>query len=411
MITPLLELIRSKPTEINAWFDAQWKGLTPPLYLSCDIRHSGFKIGIVDTNLFPAGFNNLCTAYSRDTAKAFDAYFTQYQPGCKKILIYAEEHTRNKFYLKNVHHLKKLLESSGREVRVGVLGDYIPGESFTFELEPETLTVYRVERSGNDVTIGGFKPDCIVSNNDFSSGIPVILQNVSQPVIPSPHWGWHRRRKKSHFDWLKNLSEEFAAAFGIDAWLFYPYTDMVGGVDFDDEESLKRLAAKVEELLARVQQKYAEHGIAEAPYAYLKNNSGTYGLGILPVFSGEEVLTLNRRKKNKLLASKGGQVITEYLIQEGIPTADSYSGYPVEPVIYAVGAKDIGGFFRIHESKNELESLNAPGMTFSCLCLHKLNEPHEAMFLDCKSTEEVVSLSRFLARLASLALAKELENS
>ena len=132
-------------------------------------------------------------------------------------------------------------------------------------------------------------------------------------------------------------------------------------------------------------------------------------MGLAAVFSGEDILLFNRKKKNKLMSAKGGVAASSYLLQEGIPTIDKYSGFPVEPVIYAVGTHDVGGFFRVHESKNELESLNAPGMSFSCLCLHKLDEPHESYFLDCQEKEHVVNVSRFLCRLAALASARELE--
>ena len=31
----------------------------PPFYCSVDLRNAGYKLAPVDTNLFPAGFNNL----------------------------------------------------------------------------------------------------------------------------------------------------------------------------------------------------------------------------------------------------------------------------------------------------------------------------------------------------------------
>ena len=45
--------------EIESWFRKQWIKYPAPFYSSIDIRNSGFKIAPVDTNLFPAGFNNL----------------------------------------------------------------------------------------------------------------------------------------------------------------------------------------------------------------------------------------------------------------------------------------------------------------------------------------------------------------
>ncbi|EKD41656.1 MAG: hypothetical protein ACD_73C00600G0004 [uncultured bacterium] len=206
---------------------------------------------------------------------------------------------------------------------------------------------------------------------------------------------------------MQNLCEEFGGCFDIDPWFIHAYFEESGPVDLSDDASLNTLAQKVDQLILKISNKYREYGITESPYVYLKNDRGTYGMGLLPVFSGEEVLALNRKKKNKLLSSKGGMPVTEFILQEGIPTIDSYSGYPIEPVIYVVGGKDIGGFFRIHESKNELESLNAPGMTFSCLCLHKLDEPHEKFFIDCKEKEKLITMSRFLAGLDAIAASYE----
>ena len=45
--------------KIEGWFRNQWLKYPAPFYSSIDIRNSGFKISPVDTNLFPAGFNNL----------------------------------------------------------------------------------------------------------------------------------------------------------------------------------------------------------------------------------------------------------------------------------------------------------------------------------------------------------------
>ena len=44
---------------IESWFRKQWIKYPAPFYSSIDLRNSGYKIAPVDTNLFPAGFNNL----------------------------------------------------------------------------------------------------------------------------------------------------------------------------------------------------------------------------------------------------------------------------------------------------------------------------------------------------------------
>ncbi len=407
MLDVINNLLIQKKDSVSEWMENQARGLIFPITLSCDIRHAGFKMGVVDTNLFPAGFNNLCNSFSRATTEAFKKTLHEHHPQVHKILVYGEEHTRNKFYLKNIRSLQKLLHLAGFQARIGVLGDFIPAKRLEIDLEGETVILEKIERDRNLLKLENFAPDMILSNNDFSLGLPPLFQGIEQPIIPSPKLGWQIRTKSGHFDILSKLLGEFCKTFEIDPWLLQPLCDLVPSIDFNDKKSLESLAQHMESLLDRIRQKYREYKIEETPYVFLKNNAGTYGMGLASFFSGDEVLNLNSRQKNKLLSSKGKAPINSYLIQEGIPTVDTYSGYPIEPVIYAVGGKDIGGFFRIHESKNAFESLNAPGMTFSCLCLHKLTEPHEDFFLDCQQKESVVNLSRFLTRMASLAAARE----
>ncbi|MBI4410940.1 MAG: glutamate--cysteine ligase [Deltaproteobacteria bacterium] len=403
----IYKLFQTKQPEVEKWFEEKWKGLKPLLYLSCDIRHSGHKIAVVDTNLFPAGFNNLCNSYSRLTAETFKGYFQTYHPQTRKVLLYGEEHTRNKFYLKNLLHLDRLLEKAGLESRIGTTGEFLQEGKTRIDLEEGSFDLYKITRKGNRVLADGYEPELIISNNDFASGVPAVFSNIDQPIIPDPKLGWQGRQKIIHFRILRELLADFSARFDLDLWQIYPETGMAAEVNIENAESLRLLASKIDAVLEKTRKKYDEYGIKETPYVYVKNNRGTYGLGILILYSGEEILTLNRRQKNKLLSSKGTTPTDSFLIQEGIPTIDAYSGYPIEPVIYVVGKTDVGGFFRFHETKNEYENLNSPGMAFSCLCLHKLTEPHEEYFLDCRQKESVVALSRFLARVAALAAAQE----
>ena len=59
---PLLTLekkVLGAMPEIEHWFRQKWMEHAAPFYASVDLRNSGFKLAPVDTNLFPAGFNNL----------------------------------------------------------------------------------------------------------------------------------------------------------------------------------------------------------------------------------------------------------------------------------------------------------------------------------------------------------------
>src|SRR3989304_10427968 len=58
---------------IERWFRSQWQDTPAPFYCSVDLRNAGFKLAPVDTNLFPAGFNNLNPAFQSLAVQAVQA--------------------------------------------------------------------------------------------------------------------------------------------------------------------------------------------------------------------------------------------------------------------------------------------------------------------------------------------------
>lgn len=398
-------LLTDQKKQIGSWLENQWKNLTPVPYFSCDIRNASYKMGIVDTNLFPGGFNNLCNTYSKEVSLAFQKYFRTFYPKVKNIALIIEEHTRNKYYLMNVIKIQKFLQSAGLDCRITMPSERLTQDETDIKLDDDhMIKIYQAHVQNHKLSLGkNFTADIALSNNDFSSGVPEIFQNI-EPVIPNPKLGWHARYKSDHFRILEEIISEFGKKFSFDPWLLYPITKRIEGVSPSNPEMLKN---SVDEVIGEIHKKYAQYQITEEPYVFIKNDSGTYGLGLMSVVSGGEVMQLNRKARHKLFSSKANHQTEKFIIQEGIPSADTYSDFPIEPVIYGVGKDPIGGFFRIHEDKNRYESLNSPGMTFSCLCLHKLDEPHEADFINCQSKEDLIVVSRFLAQLAGLAAAKE----
>ncbi len=396
-------------TKLDRYFEEEFKKTPPLIYLSTDLRHSGFKIAAVDTNLFPAGFNNLCNSFTHLASQGFFLYFDKYFPQAKKILLYIEAHTRNRFYFENVLRLSDIISKSGREVRVATSsGDY-PEDPSSLTLEGKgNILLYQLKRENNKCKLAdGWIPDLVISNNDFSSGLPELLQNIEQTILPPPQLGWHQRKKSSHFFFYDEVAQEVGNILDLDPWLISTYSTYEADVNLTDENSLKRLAQKVDDILQKIQKKYAEYNISSMPYVFVKNDSGTYGMGMAYFTSGEEILNMGRRMRFKLGSSKGGNAVDRYIIQEGIVTADFYSGYPIEPVIYMVGSQEIGGFFRINEEKDEWSSLNTKGMAFSCLCLHKMDEPHEGPFINCMEKAHLVKTSFKIAKIAALAAARE----
>jgi len=71
IIDTLNSRIENKSGELNKWFEMHYENILIPLYSSVDIRVSGHKIVPVDTNIFPAGFNNLSEKFRLNTGKLF----------------------------------------------------------------------------------------------------------------------------------------------------------------------------------------------------------------------------------------------------------------------------------------------------------------------------------------------------
>lgn len=373
MIRELAQKIREKGPLLEEWAGARTRtvpGTEPPIYSSVDLRNAGFKIAVVDTNLFPAGFNNLCETFSEGGSRAFRTFLDTWHPDVRRVLIFPEEHTRNLYYWQNVDALRKMLVSAGLEVEIG----------------------------DKALRTSDFVPDLILLNNDLSTGTPDYLTEIRQTILPSPSLGWYRRRKSEHFRHYQRLIDEVSKILDIDPWHLSTLSAVETGIDLTDQICLKRLAETADRLLMRIRQKYLQYGIRREPYLFIKNDAGTYGLGMTHIDSGASLLAMNRRTRNKLESSKGGRRVSEYLLQEGVPTADFYLSKPLEPVVYLVGGEPIGTFFRIHGEKNEMESLNTPGMSFACLCLHKVEE-----------RDDLFTIASLLGRVASLAAACELE--
>jgi Glutamate-cysteine ligase. len=121
---PLLHFekrLLERATDIETWFRGQWLKTPAPFYCSVDLRNAGFKLAPVDTNLFPAGFNNLNPAFEALCVQALQAAMERHCASAARVLLIPESHTRNLFYLENVATLRNLLVEAGYAVRIGSL--------------------------------------------------------------------------------------------------------------------------------------------------------------------------------------------------------------------------------------------------------------------------------------------------
>jgi glutamate--cysteine ligase len=367
---PLQELERvvlAQRPEIERWFRTRWQEHAVPFYTSVDLRNSGFKLAPVDTNLFPGGFNNLNPDFLPLCVHAAMSAVQRICPDARGFLIVPENHTRNLHYLQNVAVLKRIVEGAGYAVRIGSLIPDLRGPMDVQTSGGETLRLEPVERHGNRVGVDGFDPCAVLLNNDLSAGIPSILRGIEQPVVPPLQAGWTTRRKSHHFHVFDRVAEDFAQVAGIDPWVINPYFSQCGKVNFTEKEGEDCLAANVEFVLNEVREKYAQYGITEPPFAIVKADAGTYGMGIMTVKSADDVRNLNRKTRNKMAVIKEGQPVHEVIIQEGVYTFESVDGAVAEPVVYMMDQFVVGGFYRVHTGRGVDENLNSPGAQYAPL--------------------------------------------
>ena len=99
-------LIKTQYERIDQWLTRHESGVLLPFYTSVDIRDAGFKSAVVDTNLFPAGFNNLCMSGVEKAATYLKDAIQYRVNDCSHILCIIEEHTRNTWYLEKCLQIK-----------------------------------------------------------------------------------------------------------------------------------------------------------------------------------------------------------------------------------------------------------------------------------------------------------------
>lgn len=369
ILDTLKTLDETQGEQIERWFTRERALGAPFFYTSVDLRHSGLRLAPVDTNLYPAGFNNLSPAGMVRAARCVTRYMEDQHPDAKKILIIPENHTRNMGYLENLATLLALFERAGLEAQLGSLAAE-PGQPITLEAPGGRMLVeYPLQRKGDTLMLeDGFTPDLIVMNNDMTSGAPDLLHELAQPLVPPVHMGWWQRRKSVHFAAYKQVSESFGKEFGIDPWLLAPDFHRCGIVDFKERTGLDTLARDIDRVLTRMRRKYAEYGVTDEPFVYVKADSGTYGMGIMTVRSPEDILELNKKERNKMQIIKEGTRNGDVIIQEGIPTIDLVNGKPAEPMIYMIDGIPVGGMYRVNGERDATGNLNAAGMEFTGMC-------------------------------------------
>jgi glutamate--cysteine ligase len=396
---------------IEAWFRNAWRETQAPFYASVDLRNAGYKIAPVDTNLFPAGFNNLNPSFEALCIHAVQMAVESIAVPIDKILLVPENHTRNLFYMENIASLQSIIEKAGFEVRVGSLMPDLDGP-MKIELESSrSVLLEPLQRDQNRVFLEDFNPDLIVLNNDLATGQPEIFKGIEQVITPPTALGWSSRLKSNHFTFYQQVAQEFSELIDIDPWLIDPMFRNCGEVDFMKREGVDCLSKNVAALLTAIQTKYDKHGVKCKPFVMVKADAGTYGMGVMTIYDADEIAALNRKERTKMATTKEGQKVTKVIIQEGVYTHEKWGedDTVAEPVVYMLGHQVVGGFYRVHAKRSSSQNLNAPGMRFEPLAFEDCCiSPDPNQDPDCHQ-------NRFytygvIARLALLAAAREIIN-
>ena len=388
--TSIHEKILDHLTLLQEWFLEKNKGMRPPFYSSFDIRDSGFKIACVDANLFPAGFNNICQEDHALAKTTIKTYLEKYHSGVKTLLLLGEEHTKNLHYWDNIAMISSLIEKAGYKVIICV-----PGKTISSPITIKTA----LGKELNIQLLNKVEGDLILSNNDFSAKYP-LPQNI--PCTPSPLMGWLFRKKDRFFKEYNSLVKEFAQLLKIDSWHLQIETRLFNSFNVESQESrekLKQSSTKLMDFLIKQQKAFS---IPESPYLFLKNNSGTYGLGVIDVQDLQDLNHWTYKSRKKMKASKGDVKKNAILIQEGIPTiVKDKENTTAEPVIYMLGSQLVGGFLRTHKKKDTKRSLNSPGSVYKRFCMSDLTINAHGLMME--------NVYGWIAKLANLALIQEIK--
>ncbi len=394
-----LENFVSKNWEaINKQLDSWQSERQQPIYSSVDIRESATKYAPVDHNLYPAGFNNICKKDLTRAADLFKAGIRKLNPAAKRVGLLPESHTKNRWYLDNVYHLKTTLEDAGFEVDLLSPDASLFSESDKLELVSQSehqLTLHQMQVSAGKVSrvnAPGRGYDVIILNHDQSTPLNVEWKQVEIPVIPSPFAGWTRRQKNHHFTHYRRVADEFCRIFDIDPNLIQARYRAVENVDFETKDGIENLATAVDGLLRE---------IGEGAKVFAKASQGTYGMGISVFESKDEVLAMNRKTRNKMDIGKNNIKFTSVLVQEGVETIVKVEDAPAEITMYLVNGKSMGGFMRYNPQRGTNANLNSQGMLYKKFCISDICQG-----TDTYNKEAVYCL---IGRLSVLAASYELE--
>jgi glutamate--cysteine ligase len=132
-------------------------------------------------------------------------------------------------------------------------------------------------------------------------------------------------------------------------------------------------------------------------------------MGIMTVRDVKELDEIQERTRQRMATTKGGQQVTEVIIQEGVLTAERMHDAVAEPVVYTMDRYVVGGFYRVHAERGIDENLNAPGASFVPLAFAESTRLPQPGQKPGASAPNRFYMYGVIGRLAMLAASYELE--
>ena len=350
-------ILESMPA-IERWFRLEWMEHTPPFYCAADLRNAGYKLAPVDTELFPAGFQNLNVEMLPLAVQAAMAAIEKICPEAKNLLLIPDARNRSPFYLLSVQRLTQIFHQAGLNVRLGSLDPAVQEPTAIALPDGSELRVEPLKRSRRRLGLKNFDPCTILLNTDLADGVPPVLQGLrEQYLLPPLHAGWNVRSMARHFQAYEELAKKFAKLLGMDPWLITPLHGRCGGVDLAHGAGLDALRTQVDAVLAKVRRKHKEYGIRERPFVVVKADSAA---------GGKAIITLRDAKELDALPppAEGEAAPGPVLVQEGVPTYERIHDAVAEPVVYMIDRYVIGGFYRVHAARGADDVLSVPGSRY-----------------------------------------------
>ena len=395
---------------IERWFRLEWMEHTPPFYCAVDVRNAGYKLAPVNSGLFPSGFNNLAPEVLPLAVQAAMAAIEKICPEARNLLIIPETGTLNTFYLESLQRLIGIFHQAGLNVRLGSLDPSLKTALRWTLPDGQVLQVEPVIRQRGRVGLKDFDPCTILLNTPLTAGVPKPLLSVhEQYLLPPLHAGWTVRRLSRHFQIYEEVAKKFAKLLGMDPWLIHPLTQACE-MGWDQPESLDKVADQVDALLTKVRRKHKEYGIAEKPFVVIKAGDGRRGIATLSVRDAKDLSAkLQRARAPVRAASSKSPVLTELVVQEGVPTFEQINEAVAEPVVYMMDRYVVGGYYRVHAEHGHTELLHPSSSHYVPLAFEPTVSLPRPGLKPGVSAPNRFYMYGVVARLALLAASYELE--